>query len=119
MAIQTVQDSSLVAVTPVPVAGSSGGDSFANNGAVMLELINGSGGSLTITADDVGTPTPPGTLVSTFNPDTQAVVAAGARKLWGPFPPYRFNDANGRVNLTYSANPPTGLTIGYYRTRSS
>lgn len=119
MAVLAVQDSSLVAITPTPVALNSGGDSFANNGHVMLELINASGGSITVTADDVGTPAPAGTLASAFDPNTTCAVPAGQRRLWGPFPPFRFNDVNGRVNLTYSVNPPTGLTIGLYRTRSS
>jgi hypothetical protein len=26
----------------------------------------------------------------------------------------RFRDANGNWNITYSANPPTGLTLGVF-----
>lgn len=116
MAVLTVQDSNLAGITPAPVAGNSGGDSFANNGNVVLELINASGGAITVTADDANSPSPQN--AQSFNPDVQISVPAGQRRIWGPFPTFRFNDANGRVNLTYGTNPPTGLTIGLYRTRS-
>jgi len=116
MAVQTVQDISLAGITPAVPAGSSGGDSFANNGNVILELINASGGAITVKADDPGSPSPPNAL--SFDPDVQISVPAGQRRIWGPFPTFRFNDSNGRVNLTYGTNPPTGLTIGYYRIRS-
>jgi hypothetical protein len=117
MAVLPVQDSSLAGITPAPSALNSGGDSFANNGHVLLELINASGGAITVDADDVGSPAPAN--AQAFDPDVQISVPAGQRRIWGPFPPFRFNDANGRVNLTYGTNPPTGLTIGFYRTRSS
>lgn len=117
MAVLTVQDSSLAGITPATPAGASGGDSFPNNGHVLLELINASGAAITVTADDPNSPAPAGALA--FNPDSQISVPAAGRRIWGPFPPFRFNDINGRVNLTYGTNPPTGLTIGLYRTRSS
>lgn len=116
MAVQPVQDTSLAGITPSTPAGSSGGDSFPNNGNVILELINASGGAITVKADDPGSPAPASALQ--FDPDVQVSVPAGARRIWGPFPVFRFNDANGRVNLTYGTNPPTGLTIGFYRTRT-
>lgn len=116
MAILAVQDTSLAGITPSTPAGASGGDSFPNNGNVILELINASGGAITVTADDPGSPSP--VSAQAFNPDVQISVPAAGRRIWGPFPPYRFNDANGRVNLTYGTNPPTGLTIGVYRTRT-
>jgi hypothetical protein len=117
MAVLTPQDTNLAGITPTTPAGANGGDSFPNNGHVILELINASGGAITVTADDPNSPNPGSALQ--FNPDVQISVPAAGRRIWGPFPPFRFNDANGRVNLTYGTNPPTGLTIGVYRTRSS
>lgn len=116
MAILAVQDTSLAGITPTTPAGANGGDSFPNNGNVILELINASGGAITVTADDPNSATP--VSAQQFNPDVQISVPAGQRRIWGPFPPFRFNDVNGRVALTYGTNPPTGLTIGLYRTRT-
>lgn len=114
MAVLTVQDCSVAGITPAPVAAAGGGDQVPNNGNVVLEIINGSGGAITVTVDDPGTPTPVG--ASAFNPDVATSIPAGQRRLFGPYPPWRFNDANGRLSLTYSG--VTSLTVGVYRTRT-
>jgi hypothetical protein len=118
MAVLTVREASLAGVSlGAMTAGASGGDSFVNNGLVILVLHNSSGGAITITADAPGVPALEG--AQAFNPDVQKVVAAGAlRDVWGPFPAWRFNDANGSVQLTYSANPPTGLFLEPVRLRN-
>lgn len=117
MAVLTVQDASLSGITPNMQTLASGGDSFPNNGLVLADLNNGAGAPITVTADDLGSPAPSGSLASPFDPNVQISVTNAQRRIWGPFPPWRFNDANGRVNLTYGTNPPTGLTMGLYRIR--
>lgn len=100
MAVLTVQDAVVSGLTESLAAAAGGGDSFDNNGQCILEVVNGGGGSITVTIDDPGSPSPAG--ATQFNPDVAVTVGAGASKLIGPFPPFRFNDANGRVNVSYS-----------------
>jgi hypothetical protein len=115
MAILTVREPglaglSLGAMTPAAV----GGDSFVNNGLVMLFIHNPTGAAITITADAPGVPALYGAIA--HNPGSQKAIAAGAlRDVWGPFPAWRFNDANGRVNLTYTA---VGLMLEPVRLRN-
>lgn len=78
-------------------------DSFDNNGQTLLILKNSSGGSITVTVDD-----PNSQLAGAvaFNADVARPVANGATAdVMGPFPPGRFNDANGRVQLAFSSTP--------------
>lgn len=115
MAVLAVQDTSLTGVTPAAATLAAGGDSFPNNGNVVLEIVNGAGGALTVKADDQGSSNPGNALQ--FDPDVQISVPAGQRRVWGPFPAFRFNDVNGRVNLTYPGGI-TSLSIFLYRTRT-
>jgi len=89
------------------VAADVGGDSFPNNGHTVFVVDNGSGGAITVTFDDPNTPNPGN--ASQFNPDVAVSVPAGERRTIGPFPPFRFNDANGRVKVSYSG--VTSLTV--------
>lgn len=74
-------------------------DAFDNNGKVMLRINNGGGGSITCKIDD-----PNSSLASatTFDPDVTITIPNGQVRVAGPFPAARFNDANGRVNMTFS-----------------
>jgi hypothetical protein len=114
MAALTVREATLAGVSlGAMTAAQVGGDTFVNNGLVILVLNNPTGGAITITADAPGVPTPESAIA--FNPDVQRVVAAGAlRDVWGPFPAWRFNDAQGRVALTYTA---VGLMLEPVRLR--
>jgi hypothetical protein len=87
-----------VVANPHPAAA---GDAFSNDGSTLLRIINGSGGPVTCTLDDPNTQTPVG--ATAFNPDAALVVAAGATRTFGPFPPSRFNDPNGRVQMSWTA----------------
>lgn len=113
MAVINPVDVSLAGVADNLVAAAPGGDSFVNNGHVVLIVNNASGGEVTVTVNDVGTPNP-GNAVQ-FNPDVAVAVPAGARRTIGPFPPFRFNDTNGRVNVSYSA--AAGVTVMPLRMR--
>lgn len=77
------------------VAAASGGDSFINDGRTLLYVNNGGGSPITVTIDAKQIAGMPFT-------DPTVAVANGTHKLIGPFPPRYFNDANGRVGVTYS-----------------
>jgi hypothetical protein len=85
--------------TPVAHAAAAG-DSFSNNGKTMIRVNNGGGAPITVTFDD-----PNSSLASAqqFNPDVQVSITNGQSRIIGPFPPSRFNDTNGRVQMTWSA----------------
>lgn len=110
MAILTVAQTSLAGVALGAVAAAGGGDSFPNDGATALYVKNGSGAPITVTAD---APNADNFGVVDASHDSAVAVAAGAERLLGPYPPGRFNDANGRVQLTYSG--VTSLTVAPFR----
>jgi hypothetical protein len=76
-------------------------DSFSNSGRAMIRVNNASGSSVTLTLDDPNS----ATLVAAvaFNPDAAIVIPNGQVRVAGPFPPARFNDVNGRVQMAWSA----------------
>lgn len=81
-----------------------GGDTFAPGDAVKFVAVNGSGGSITVTFDSI---TP-----SNYGDDanTGGAVAAGATRIFGPFPASRYaNATTGLVGVTYSG--VTSLTV--------
>lgn len=105
MATLTVQDVTTAGVVPASlVAATVSGDQFQNDGRTMFEVLNGSGGSITVTFASQR----PCDQGSTHN--TAVAVAASATKRIGPFDPNRYNDANGYVQVTYSG--VTSLTVG-------
>lgn len=114
MAVLNVQDALVAGAAITYAAAAGGGDSFDNNGLVLLHVKNGSGAPITVTVDDPNTPNPGN--ATQFNPDVAIAVPAAGDRLIGPFPPFRFNDVNGRVNLTYSG--VTSLTVGVIRVRT-
>ena len=79
------------------VVAAAAGDSFANDGRTLLVAYNNHGSAArTVSIDiqkDVDDQDPPSRTVT---------LAAGQTKLIGPFPTGIYNDANGRVQLTYS-----------------
>jgi hypothetical protein len=89
------------------VAAAGGGDSFANNGSEFFYIKNGGGAGITVTFDAPGT--------CSFNSaanaahDKACTIGAGEERIIGSFPTGRFNDANGLVQVTYSA--VTSVTV--------
>ena len=102
MAVLTVQQAALTGLNSSYGAAAGGGDQFANTGKAMLHVKNGAS-SKTVTVDSQ-TPCSQGV-------DHDAVVAipAGEERMIGPFPKARFDDANGDVQITYSA--VTSVTV--------
>jgi len=115
MAALTVREASLAGVSlGAMTAAAVGGDTFINNGLVIVVIHNPTGGAITVTADSPGVVAPESAFQ--FDPDVKRIVAAGAlRDVWGPFPAWRFNDAQGRVALTYTA---VGLMLEPVRLRN-
>jgi hypothetical protein len=81
---------------PSFVPASAGGDDFANSGKTFLIVKNGGAGAVTVTINSQ-TPCNYG-----FDHDVQVPVAAGDETWIGPFSKARFNDENGKVQISYS-----------------
>lgn len=81
------------------------GNYFTNTGSIWIEVANGSGGSINVI---IGAYVD-STAIASFK---TIAVAAGARKKIGPFPSSPYNDADGRVQITYSA--VTSVTVGAF-----
>lgn len=103
MAALTVFPVDLTGDSKAYVAGASGGDTFTNDGRTVLHAKNTSGGAITVTVDSV--------QLCSFGVDhnpSVAVAATTGDEIIGPFNVARFGST---VSVTYSANPPTGLTV--------
>lgn len=86
----------------------SGGDAFTNDGRTIVLFSNSSGAAITVTF------VTPATAQGVAIADPTAVIADGAvRQPVGVFPEALFNDANGRVAMTFSSH--TGLSFGVVR----
>lgn len=103
MAVQTVYPLSRNGDSKAYAAGASGGDTVPNDGRTFLHFKNSSGGSITVTIASVQ----PCNQGQTHN-ETVVVGATTGDEMAGPFDVSRFS---GTLALTYSANPPTGLTL--------
>ena len=89
---------------PVYAPANADGHFFTNDGRTFLHVKNSNAQTRTITIDSVE-PCSQG-----FDHDVTATIAATTGDhMLGPFPVQRFNDVNGRVNITFSA--VEGLTI--------
>lgn len=93
------------AVEPALTAAAGGGDQFPNNGRTYFKCTNGGGAPITVTvvaqrACDQGS------IHSITNSITNATT-----ELMGPFTD-RYTDANGFVQVTYSA--VTTVTVGAF-----
>src|SRR5262245_50722077 len=89
------------------VSAAGGGDSFPNTGYEAVYFLNGSVGDITVTFT-VQTTTD-GLAVT----NKTAVVSAGEAVIAGPWPTHIYNDANGRVQMTYSG--VTSLTVAVFK----
>ncbi|MHB0934898.1 MAG: hypothetical protein ACYC6A_00785 [Armatimonadota bacterium] len=103
MAVLTVQTINTTGVAPTNNAAAGGGDSFVNDGKTFIHVTNGSAGSLNV-------------IITAQNACSQGVlhtltvaVPAGESRMIGPFNRNIYNDAAGKVQLTYSG--VTSLTI--------
>lgn len=115
MATITVQDLTRSAgIEATYAAANGGGDEMPNDGSTILHVKNGSVGNITVTAAAVQTSKDFGGEDGPYTRASVAVVVdAGEERFIGPFPKRAFNNANGRVALTYSG--VTSLTVAALR----
>lgn len=104
MATLTVQDmNTLAGLNPTYAACAGGGDDFVNTGHEYIHIKNGHSSPQSVTIHsqrlcDQG-----------VEHDVVVSVPNAEERIIGPFHPARFNDANKKVQLTYSG--VTALTI--------
>jgi len=104
MATLNVQAITLAGITPSYAGAGTSGDEFANrDGRAFLHVKNGGGSQITVTVNSQ-VPCNYG-----HDHDITVQVPAGGEKLIGPFSPGRFNDTNGKVQVTYSST--TDVTV--------
>ncbi len=102
MAALSVATAALGGVDIAAAAANVGGDTFANDGKTVLEIINGSGGAIVTTVVTSGTEPVTGLAIADL------VISTGATttKRAGPFPIDQFGST---VSLTYDG--VSSLTI--------
>jgi len=112
LTVQTVAEAGLLATYVAATAG--GGDEIPNdNEDVVLHAKNGSGVSITVTIAAALASASVQGYGTMSKASAGGAVAAGAEKFFGPFPKAAFNNANGRVPVTYSA--VTSVTVAAVR----
>lgn len=84
-------------VVPTYAAANVDGHSLANRGSQFLHVKNGSGSSINVTL------VTPVTVGGRAVADDVVAVAAGAEKLIGPFDERTYNNADGKVDVNFSA----------------
>ncbi|RJQ09892.1 MAG: hypothetical protein C4551_03215 [Bacillota bacterium] len=103
MATLTVQQTSLTGLNPAFGAAAAGGDEFVNSGKAVLYVKNGSAGAVTVTVNSQTA------CNYGFDHDAEVSVPASGERVIGPFPKSRFDDAAGKVQVTYSG--VTSVTV--------
>lgn len=103
----TVQDVVRSGLSPSYASAEGDGNSFANNGRVVLHAKNGSGGSITVTIQT------PGTVDGLAVSDRTVAIPAGEERIIGVFPPADYNQSDGSVYVDYSG--VTSLTVAALR----
>jgi hypothetical protein len=111
MAVLTVQQISRTGIDPDLVAAAAGGDAFPNAGRVFLRAKNAH--ATVAPTSTVASHLPAGAIPQGATTTDLAVSILATGERWiGPFDPAAFNDANGRVVVTYSSE--ADLTVRAY-----
>lgn len=101
------QEISRAGLNPVLSAANVDGHWIVNDGKTYLEVLNGSGASINVTlviSKTIDGVTSSGKVIA---------VPAGERRKIGPFPADIYNQADGSVNVNFSA--VTTVTVGAFR----
>lgn len=106
MATLTVQQivATTTALGPTYASATSTGDDFPNDGQTFFHVKNTNGSPVNVTINSI--------KACDQGSDHDIVVSVPATtgdKMIGPFPPSRYNDGNGRVQVTYAS--VTGVTV--------
>lgn len=117
MAQLTVQrGTQLAGLIPTLVAAGVTTDAFANDGQTLFVVENSNAATRTVSVAPVQTNVQTVQAGPVAVPTiTNTIAATTGRLILGPFPT-AYNDANGNVNVTYSAN--AGLTVGAVKANS-
>jgi hypothetical protein len=107
MAELSVQEITIDGTVVTFAAAAGGGDTFPNTGKEILVVKNDSASSITVTIDSQAE------CSFGFDHDPVITVGAGVSREIGPFKPQRYNDADGMVNVSYSA--VTTVTVAVKR----
>ena len=103
MATLTPQEINHTGVFTTYVAAAPGGDQFANDGRHFVFIKNAHSSPQIVTANSQSI------CDQGADHDIAVTVTNAEDEMFGPFPPSRFNDGSGFVQLTYDAT--TLLTI--------
>lgn len=101
----------LSGLNPTFAAVSAGGDEVVNDGQTFVEIVNShASNSYTVTF------TTPATVDGVAVENPTVTVPGSSRRRVGPFNPSIFNNASGRVAVSYAGTAPaTDLTIGAFK----
>ncbi len=93
-------------ISPTLAAANVDGHLLPNTGREFLEIANGGGAPITVTAAIAR-------LVDGVAPAAKSIsVPAGASRLFGPFPREDYNNASGQVAIGFSA--VASVTVGAF-----
>ncbi len=111
MAVLAVQQISRAGLDAALAAAAAGGDAFPNTGRVFLRVANAHiSAARTVT---IASQLPAGAIPQGAAKTDIAVAVLATEERWiGPFDPAAFNDANGRVVVTY--DDEADLTVGAF-----
>jgi hypothetical protein len=111
MAVLAVQQIARTGLNPALAAAAAAGDAFANAGRTFLRVKNAHATvARTVTAVSQ---LPAGAIPQGAVKTDLAVAVPALQERWiGPFDPASFNDANGRVVVTYDTE--ADLTVGAF-----
>ena len=111
MATLTAQEIDRDGLNPSFAACDAAGDEFANLGVEFIHVKNGDVSAHTVTIET--SRTVDGLAVA----DRDVAIPAGEERLIGPFPKQTYDDADGKVQLTYDA--VTSVTIAVIKVGDS
>lgn len=115
MAALSVQNIVEAGITPSLASAAGGGDTFVNptDERTFFYIANGGGGDITVTFNAQPTSLPVPGFGDLAISDRAVVVTAGQRRMIGPFPAAKFNNAAGSVEVSYSS--ATSVTVAAIR----
>ena len=103
MSTLNVQKVVLAGLSPTYGEAAVGGDEFVNSGREFIHVKNGHTSPQTVTVNSQAV------CSQGFDHDIPVEIPASEERMIGPFPKDRFDDAGGKVQITYSG--VTALTI--------
>ena len=93
----------LAGTTQTGVTVDDSGNWFTNNGRCFIHVLGGTAGTFKLTVDS------PSLCSYGETHDVEVTPASGVVKLIGPLPKSRFDDADGKVQITFAAGAAADL----------